>query len=38
VLKPEEVKAVSIFVFSRAATTPPRTAPARRGQAGGARR
>jgi cbb3-type cytochrome c oxidase subunit III len=38
VLKPEEIKAVSVFVFSHAATTPPRTAPARRGQAGGARR
>jgi cytochrome c oxidase cbb3-type subunit III len=38
VLKPEELKAVSVFVFSHAATTPPRTAPARRGQGGGARR
>jgi cytochrome c oxidase cbb3-type subunit III len=36
VLKPEEVKAVSIFVFSHAAI--PRSAPARRGQGGGARR
>ena len=36
VLKPEEVKAVSIFVFSHAATS--RSAPARRGQGGGARR
>ena len=37
VLKPEEIKAVSIFVFSHAAT-PLRAAPARRDQAGKARR
>jgi cytochrome c oxidase cbb3-type subunit 3 len=37
VLKPEEVKAVSVFVFSHAATSP-RSAPVRRGRGGGARR
>jgi cbb3-type cytochrome c oxidase subunit III len=37
VLKPEEIKAVSVFVFSHAAT-PPRRAPARREQAGRTRR
>ena len=36
-LKPEEIKAVSVFVFSHAAT-PPRSAPARREPAGRARR
>ena len=36
VLKPEEIKAVSVFVFSHAA--PPRGAPARREPAGKARR
>jgi cytochrome c oxidase cbb3-type subunit 3 len=37
VLKPEEIRAVSVYVFSHAATTS-RSAPARRGQAGKARR
>jgi cytochrome c oxidase cbb3-type subunit 3 len=37
VLKPEEIKAVSVFVFSHAATSA-RSAPVRRGQGGGARR
>jgi len=37
VLKPEEIKAVSIFVFSHAAV-PPRTAPVRRAPTGKARR
>jgi cytochrome c oxidase cbb3-type subunit 3 len=37
VLKPEEIKAVSVFVFSHAAT-PPRSAPARREPAGRTRR
>jgi hypothetical protein len=37
VLKPEEIKAVSIFVFSHAGASP-RSVPARRGQGGRARR
>ena len=37
VLKPEEIKAVSIFVFSHAASSS-RVAPVRRGQGGGTRR
>jgi cytochrome c oxidase cbb3-type subunit 3 len=37
VLKPAEIKAVSVFVFSHAAA-PPRSAPARQQQAGKARR
>jgi cytochrome c oxidase cbb3-type subunit 3 len=37
VLKPEEIRAVSVYVFSHAATTS-RSAPARRDQAGKARR